>query len=152
MTSVPRPRLALSVAFTVAAGLAGCGGDPITDPITDVKSGVCTGGPADHDPTGVARWWWLAEWGEPGAQLDEACRSWGGRKMVITVDALADSRPEPPLRFETSCEAGHLRLLLPSENVFHGYGAVDGEPVDVGNVLTQDVHCTRDVYRLFSPK
>src|ERR1017187_5217193 len=51
-------------------------------------------------------------------------------------------------RFETACTDGQLMVELPSRDVFHGYYHVESGayPNSARHLVSQDVHCSRDLY------
>jgi len=115
-------------------------------------------------------WTWRFHWQNPSAW--SSCAAWGAdAKMVLEVDVPANpsgsgtslptcssdvlSTGAGPAcamanawRFETACTDGQILVELPSLNVFHGYYHMESStyPNSPRNLVSQDVHCNRDLY------
>lgn len=122
------------------------------------------------DATGNTVWWWRFHWQDPN--LATTCAAWGAdARMILEVDVPANPSgsgtalpacatdtlstgvgPQCAManswRFETACTDGQLMVELPSRDVFHGYYHVESGayPNSARHLVSQDVHCSRDLY------
>jgi hypothetical protein len=119
---------------------------------------------------GDAVWSWRFHWQD--VNLAATCATWGAdAKVILEVDVPAnpsDSGTTLPTcaldslstgagskcamanawRFEAVCTDGQLMAELPSSNIFHGYYHVESTayPNSPRHLVSQDIHCSRDLY------
>ena len=127
------------------------------------------------DNAGTTWWWWHFHWNFV-QDLPGICASYGAdAKMVVEVDVPQDPDASSSLpvcttdellnggtracadanafRFETDCTAAELLFELPSENTFHGWYHIETAQVPAAprQLITQDVHCSRDGFVTAGP-
>ena len=150
-------------------------GNPPSDTrlVVPAEVGTCSNYPSAPrvDSAGVDQWSWYLHWFGVTGDLASTCASYGaGAKMVLEVDVPQDPAASNTLpdcsvdevlngasqvcaiagayRFEADCAAGKVLFEMPSQYTFHGYYHIEGPLVSVvyRQLVSQDVHCTRDLY------
>jgi len=141
--------------------------------VVPAEAGTCSNYPSAPrvDSAGVSQWSWYLHWFGATGDLASTCASYGaGAKMVLEVDVPQDPAASNTLpdcsvdevqsgasqvcaiagayRFEADCAAGKVLFEMPSQSTFHGYYHIEGPLASVvyRHLVSQDVHCTRDLY------
>ena len=149
---MPSPRIFLAAASLAAAAVVACDPGPEPEP---AAGGICSQGPRPTD--GGELWPWRIRWvPETGKTLADVCGGHGAAAVVeVKIDVLDRGAIAPPLVFSAPCTQGELLLDLPSRTVFHGYRRLrdpDTERTTGWSVMTNDVHCPRDVFFVASTR
>jgi hypothetical protein len=123
------------------------------------------------DSNGTTWYWWYLHWQSASNDLAGFCASYGASaSMVVEVGIPQNPSPQTTLpictndeiwnggsracavadsyRFEAPCGAGELLFELPSQNGFDGFYHFESAqlPALPRHLITQDVHCSRDLY------
>jgi hypothetical protein len=163
MRVMPFPRFLVVAASLAAAAVVACDEGSVPDPAPGAApatepdpGGICNQGPRPTDGGGEL-WQWRIRWvPEAGKTLADVCGGHGASAVVeVKIDVLDRGAIAQPLVFSAPCTQGELLLDLPSRTVFHGYRRLrdpDTERTTGWSVMTNDVHCPRDVFFVASTR